>query len=136
MVEKICDLKMAVRQIAAKILKQIFNNSNKDSSRRLLSKLSTCSVIGKEEILTFLGDYFSGVVPFDLAMVLGEVAAQLSNENTKIKIKTLDCLVRITQSGDIEDCKYIISKKLNRVYYDMYLDRLKERNGEKETNKW
>ena len=29
MVEKICDLKMAVRQIAAKILKKIFDNGNK-----------------------------------------------------------------------------------------------------------
>ena len=48
MVEKICDLKMAVRQIAAKILKKIFNNTNKDSARRILGKLLNCSVIGKE----------------------------------------------------------------------------------------
>ena len=136
MMEKICDLKMAVRQIAAKVLKKIFNNSNKDSARRILGKLSNCSVIGKEEILTFLGDYFSGVVPVDLNLVLGEVATQLSNENTKIKIKTLDCLVRISLSGDVEECKYILGKKLNRVYYDMFLDRLRERNGEKDTNKW
>jgi hypothetical protein len=29
MIEKICDLKMAVRQIASKILKKIFSNINK-----------------------------------------------------------------------------------------------------------
>ena len=29
MIEKVCDLKMAVRQIATKILKRIFNNENK-----------------------------------------------------------------------------------------------------------
>ena len=79
MVDKICDLKMAVRQIAAKILKKIFNNTNKESARRILAKLLNCSVIGKEEILTFIGDYFSTAVPADLNLVLGEVATQLSN---------------------------------------------------------
>ena len=48
MVEKICDLKMAVRQIAVKILKKIFDNGNKESAKKLLNKLSTCSVVGKE----------------------------------------------------------------------------------------
>ena len=48
MIEKICDLKMAVRQIAAKVLKKIFDNESKDSVRRLLNKLSNCSVVGKE----------------------------------------------------------------------------------------
>jgi hypothetical protein len=47
MVEKLCDLKMAVRQIAAKILKKIFDSGSKDSTKKLLSKLSTCSVVGK-----------------------------------------------------------------------------------------
>lgn len=70
---------MAVRQIATKILKKIFNNQNKDSAKKILNKLGNCSVIGKEEILTFLGEYFSAEVPFDLGLVLGEVAAQLGN---------------------------------------------------------
>ena len=33
-------------------------------------------------------------------------------------------------SCDVEECKYILGKKLNRVYYDMFLDRLRERSGE------
>lgn len=102
MIEKICDLKMAVRQIASKILRKIYSNSNKDSAKKILGKLSTCSVIGKEEILTFIQDYYTSVIPIDLGLVLGEVAAQLSNENTKIKIKTLDCLVKISLSCNID----------------------------------
>ena len=47
MVEKMCDLKMAVRQIAVKILRKIFDNDDKDSPKKLLNKLSTCSVVGK-----------------------------------------------------------------------------------------
>lgn len=127
MIEKICDLKMAVRQIAAKVLRKIFDNGNKDSAKKLLTKLSTCSVVGKEEILIFLQDYYSDVYPADLNLILNEIAGQLSNENTKIKIKTLDCLVKISLSSNINDAKYILQKKLNRVYYDMFLERLKER---------
>ena len=79
MVEKICDLKMAVRQIAAKILKKIFDNGSKDSAKKLLNKMSNCSVVGKEEILLFFQDYYSAVIPSDLNLILSEVAGQLSN---------------------------------------------------------
>lgn len=47
MMDKICDLKMAVRQIASKILKRIYTNSSKDSAKKLLAKLASCSVVGK-----------------------------------------------------------------------------------------
>jgi len=47
MIDKICDLKMAVRQIATKILKKCYQN-NRDSAKKILSKLSNCSVVGKE----------------------------------------------------------------------------------------
>jgi len=60
---------------------------------------------------------------------LTEISTQLSNENTKIKIKTLECLVKISLSNNLEECKLILSKKLNKVYYDMFLDRLKDRNA-------
>jgi hypothetical protein len=49
------------------------------------------------------------------------------NENTRIKIKTIDCLVKLSVSNDLEECKYILQKKINKVYYDMFLERLKER---------
>jgi hypothetical protein len=48
MIEKICDLKMAVRQIASKILRRIYSNSTKESAKKIFAKLATCSVIGKE----------------------------------------------------------------------------------------
>lgn len=76
------------------------------------------------------------MIPFDLSLVLSEVANQLSNENTKIKIKTLDCLVKISLNCNIDECKYILQKKLNKVYYDMFLDRLKERGPEVKMEKW
>lgn len=47
MIEKICDLKLAIRQIANKILKKIFSNSSKDSAKRVFNKLANCSVLGK-----------------------------------------------------------------------------------------
>lgn len=47
MIDKICDLKMAVRQIASKILKKIFSNSSKDSAKRVFGRLANCSVVGK-----------------------------------------------------------------------------------------
>lgn len=77
MVEKICDLKMAVRQIATKVLRKILDSGSKDSAKKLLSKLSTCSVVGKEEILTFLQDYYSLVKPADLNLILSEISTQL-----------------------------------------------------------
>jgi hypothetical protein len=39
---------MAVRQIASKILRKIYSNSSKDSAKKILGKLGSCSVIGKE----------------------------------------------------------------------------------------
>jgi hypothetical protein len=86
--------------------------------------------------LNFVQDYYTTIIPSDLGLVLGEVAAQLSNENTKIKIKTLDCLVKITLNCNIDECKYILQKKLNKVYYDMFLDRLRERAPEAKQEKW
>lgn len=128
---------MAVRQIANKVLRKIFDNGNKQSAKKLLNKLSTCSVVGKEEILTFIQDYYSFVQPVDLNLILNEVACQLSNQNTKIKIKTLDCLVKISLSSNIDEAKYILQKKLNKVYYDMFLERLKERGqNDTKSEKW
>lgn len=47
MIDKICDIKLAVRQIANKILRKIFSNASKDSARRIFTKLANCSVFGK-----------------------------------------------------------------------------------------
>ena len=70
-------------------------------------------------------------------LILNEVAGQLSNENTKIKIKTLDCLVKISLSSNVGEAKYILQKKLNKVYYDMFLERLKERGmPETKSERW
>lgn len=54
-IEKICDLKMAVRQIASKILRKFYESAtSKQLNKKILNKLSICSIVGKEEILTFL----------------------------------------------------------------------------------
>lgn len=49
-IEKICDLKMAVRQIASKILKKIYDSSHNSKSlnKKILTKLTSCSIVGKE----------------------------------------------------------------------------------------
>lgn len=47
-IEKICDLKMAVRQIATKVLKKLYEASpNKYFNKKVLAKLANCSVVGK-----------------------------------------------------------------------------------------
>lgn len=46
-IEKICDLKMAVRQIANKILKKMYEVPTKAFNKKILTKLSSCSVVGK-----------------------------------------------------------------------------------------
>lgn len=46
-IDKICDLKMAVRQLANKILRTLYPNQSKDFMKRLLIKLSSCSIVGK-----------------------------------------------------------------------------------------
>jgi hypothetical protein len=39
--------------------------------KRLLNKLGSCSVVGKEEILNFLQEVFTSNIITDLALVLG-----------------------------------------------------------------
>jgi hypothetical protein len=46
-IEKICDLKMAVRQIAAKIIKKLYDSSSKSLTKKILAKLQSCSIVGK-----------------------------------------------------------------------------------------
>ena len=55
------------------------------------------------------------------------------NENTRIKIKAIDCLVKISIANELEECKHILSKKLKKVYYDMFMDRLREKTGNEKT---
>lgn len=47
-IDKICDLKMAVRQLANKILRNLYPNQSKDFMKRILTKLNNCSIVGKE----------------------------------------------------------------------------------------
>lgn len=44
-------------------------------------------------------------------------------------MKAIECLVQITISNDIEQCKNILSRKLNKVYFDMFLERLNNKIG-------
>lgn len=78
-IDKVCDLKMAVRQLANKILRKIYPNHSKDFLKRLLNKLSHCSVVGKEEILNFLQEVFTTNIPTELQFLLTEVSNQLLN---------------------------------------------------------
>jgi hypothetical protein len=38
----------------------------------------------------------------DLHLILGEVSNQLLNENARIKIKAIDCLIHISGMNDLE----------------------------------
>lgn len=45
--DKMCDLKMAVRQLAHRVLRNLYINHSKDFMKRLLTKLNNCSTVGK-----------------------------------------------------------------------------------------
>lgn len=135
-IDKICDLKMAVRQLASKILRKLYPNHSKDFMKRVLNKLNNCSVVGKEEILNFLQETFTTNIVTDLNLVLGEISNQLLNENTRVKIKAIECLVKISIANDLEECKTILNKKLNKVYYDMFIERLREKVGGEKADTW
>lgn len=42
-------------------------------------------------------------------------------------MKSIDALVKISQNTDVEECKRVLVKRLNKVYYDMYNERLREK---------
>lgn len=40
-------------------------------------------------------------------------------------------------ANDLEECKGILAKKLNKVYFDMFIQRLKEKTGtDKGNDRW
>ena len=39
-------------------------------------------------------------------------------------------------STNANEAKYILQKKLNKVYYDMFLERLRERQPETRSERW
>jgi hypothetical protein len=47
LIDKICDLKMAVRQLANKVLRVLYPTRSKDFLKRILLKLNNCSILGK-----------------------------------------------------------------------------------------
>lgn len=49
----------------------------------------------------------------------------MDDPKTKIKIKTLDLLVKITISTQkVDAIKSILSSKLNQVYYEMFVEKV------------
>lgn len=98
-----------------------------------MQKLVNCSLLGKEEIIALVQDIYTreGGILDDSLNVISELATLLYNENTKIKMKAIEALVKISLTCDLEECKRVLVKKLNKVYYDMFLERLKERPVER-----
>jgi hypothetical protein len=47
LIDKICDLKIIIRQIADKILRALQPTHSKSFLKRILTKLNNCSIIGK-----------------------------------------------------------------------------------------
>lgn len=44
-------------------------------------------------------------------------------------MKTVEALVKISLNTDLEECKRVLVKKLNKVYYDMFINQLRNRNN-------
>jgi len=44
--------------------------------------------------------------------------------------------VKISLNTNVNEAKYILQKKVNKVYYDMFLERLKERVPEIKSERW
>lgn len=139
LVEKTCDSKLAIRQAAAKTAKELVCSGKSTSLlKMLLLKLVNCSLLGKEEIIGLVQDICvreENDNLEDCLLVVSDLATLLYNENTKIKMKAIEALVKISLASDLEECKRVLSKRLNKVYYDMFLERLKERPGDRGLDK-
>lgn len=77
----------------------------------------------KEEILGILIRlYEDEVVRYPFDKIIASVCPFMEDPKTKIKIRTLDLLVKITiATQKIDAIKTILSGKLNQVYLEMYL---------------
>lgn len=80
----------------------------------------------KEEILTLLTSFYNeeDYISYNYEKILNDVAPLLEDTKTKIKIKSLDCLVAVSLKNNREQCKAFLSTKLNQVYFDMYKEKL------------
>ncbi len=67
---------------------------------------------------------YPNIIIYNWEKVLKEVSPLLEDVKTKIKIKSVECLVIVSLKTNKEICKKILSNLLNKVYYEMYLDKL------------
>lgn len=92
-----------------------------------LAGLRSKSTNEKEEILnlvTSLYNDYAFMIDYQCEKVVKEIAALLEDEKTKIKIKSVECLVVVTLKTNRELCKKLLSTLLNKVYYEMFLEKL------------
>ena len=73
---------------------------------------------------------YPNIIVYNWEKVLKEISPLLEDVKTKIKIKSVECLVVVSLKTNKEICKKILSMSLNKVYYEMYLDKLKSKNEE------
>lgn len=70
-----------------------------------MQKLMNCSLLGKEEIIGLVQDIYTkdacGQLE-DCLAVVSDLATLLYNENTKIKMKAIEALVKISLATDLE----------------------------------
>lgn len=70
LVEKMCDMKLAIRQLAGKIIKEVVGGGKEAEMERerektnnimrlLMHKLQTCSLLGKEEIIGLVMEIYA-----------------------------------------------------------------------------
>lgn len=44
--------------------------------------------------------------------------------------------MKISMANDVEECKMILNKKLSKVYYEMFMERLRDRMGMDKPETW
>lgn len=100
-----------------------------------VSGLSKRNSTAKEEILgflMFLYTEYQGIAAYPSDKVLREVAPLMEDPKTKIKIKTVECLVGVSLRTNKNVCMKILSSLLNKVYYEMFLEKLREKESQDE----
>lgn len=89
----------------------------------------------KEEILGILIRlYEDEVVRYPVEKIITSVCPLMDDPKTKIKIRTLDLLVKITiATQKVDAIKTILSGTLNQVYFEMYLEKVNMENKQRVT---
>lgn len=126
LIEKLGDSKLAIRQTVNTIIvehftlfKQVFWVDY------LIGSLSDKNQHIKEEILNIIIQMYKiDIIDYNYQKILLAIIPLLEETKTKIRIKSLECLVAITLRNNAQTCQIFLSQQLSAANYSQYQEKL------------